>query len=105
MILFFFANFAVDGEHSLVKTNVYYTRLAEPIQNWPPGASSRLRPLPKWAPPQVNNNSNDTINNTNINSNHRLLIAIVLNSNDGNTYMSSTSVPNNNNQNKNIIII
>ena len=26
-----FANFAVDGEHSLVKTNVYYTRLAEPI--------------------------------------------------------------------------
>ena len=30
-IYFFFANFAVDGEHSLVKTNVYYTRLAEPI--------------------------------------------------------------------------
>ena len=29
--LFFFANFADGGEHSLVKTNVYYTRLAEPI--------------------------------------------------------------------------
>ena len=28
---FFFANFADDGEHSLVETNVYYTRLAEPI--------------------------------------------------------------------------
>ena len=26
-----FANFADDGEHSLVETNVYYTRLAEPI--------------------------------------------------------------------------
>ena len=29
--IFLFANFADDGEHSLVETNVYYTRLAEPI--------------------------------------------------------------------------
>ena len=33
LVFFFFANFAVDGEHSLVKTNVYYTRLAEPKEN------------------------------------------------------------------------
>ena len=33
--ILFFANFADDGEHSLVETNVYYTRLAEPIgQMW-----------------------------------------------------------------------
>ena len=36
--IYFFANFADDGEHSLAEANVYYTRLAEPIQNWPPGA-------------------------------------------------------------------
>ena len=30
-IVICFANFAVGGEHSLVKTNVYYTRLAGPI--------------------------------------------------------------------------
>ena len=28
------ANSADDGEHSLAEANVYYTRLAEPKENW-----------------------------------------------------------------------
>ena len=31
--MYIFANFANDGEHSLAKANVYYTRLAEPKEN------------------------------------------------------------------------
>ena len=48
-----FANFADDGEHSLVETNVYYTRLAEQIgKMWATN--------PRSPQGHTNNTNNDT---------------------------------------------